>query len=79
MATFSGSSRAKISFGSTRFLVSIWVAVVAMRSAFAGSMPCQPRNGIELTPLYSTGRNIISMATRLVTYPISAAMNGMLT
>src|SRR5207249_3491271 len=46
-------------------------------SALAGSTPCQPRNG--LIPANSRGRNIISMATRLVTYPISAAMKGMVT
>jgi len=45
-------------------VVSISVAVAAMRSAFAGSTPCQPKG---LTPTNSRGRNIISMATRLVT------------
>jgi hypothetical protein len=45
-------------------LVSISVAVAAFRSAFAGNTPCQPRR--VLIPVNSIGRNIISIATRLV-------------
>ncbi|SMD00685.1 hypothetical protein SAMN05661093_03831 [Kibdelosporangium aridum] len=50
-------------------------AMAAIRAALRGTMPCQPKNG--RIPRNSMGRNIIRMATTLVTYPINAAMSGM--
>src|SRR6266540_3041856 len=69
-----GSRRCRISIGSISRPSSRSIAVAAIRPALAGSTPCQPGNG--LMPLNSSGRNIISTATYLVTYPITPAISG---
>jgi hypothetical protein len=58
------SSRATTSAGSISCSVIVSQAMLAMRAARLGTMPCQPRNG--LTPMNSTGWNIIRIATSLV-------------
>ncbi|HJP79782.1 MAG TPA: hypothetical protein VJ914_36255 [Pseudonocardiaceae bacterium] len=51
---------------SIRLLVSNSVAIAAIRAALCGNTPRQPMI-VPLIPTNSIGRNIISIATRLVT------------
>jgi hypothetical protein len=74
LATRSASSRLKISSGLMSLAVIVSQAMLAIRAARRGTMPCQPRYGG--LPRNSIGRNIISIATTLVTYPITAARIG---
>jgi hypothetical protein len=65
LATWSASSRSKISLGSTSRLVSRSAEIRIIRAELRGTTPCHPRNG--LMPVNVTGRNIIWIATNLVT------------
>ena len=56
------------------FSVIVSQTMLAIRAARRGTMPCQPRYGGM--PRNSSGRNIISIATILVKYPMTAATSG---
>ncbi len=58
------SSRATTSAGLISCSVIVSQAMLAMRAARFGTMPCQPSTG--LTPMNSTGWNIIRIATSFV-------------
>ena len=71
-----GSSLRNISFVSTSLGVNRSAEIRIIRSEFRGTTPCHPSQG-SLSPTNRSGRNIISMAARLVRYPMTAAMTGM--
>jgi hypothetical protein len=60
----SGSSLRTTSAGEMSWLVIISTAMLAIRAARRGTTPCQP-NGRR--PRYSSGRNIMRIATSFVT------------